>query len=130
MLSTNDSSILKEEIRLLREELEKLKEENRQLRKSILPSEWTPPLEFCFSPIENIIFAILYKNAPNLVSKERFMDAAYGMRAGDKIPEPKIVDVWICKIRSKIRDHGLMIENIHGQGYRLTQESAEILNNW
>ena len=50
------------------------------------------------------------------VSKGALMDALYFDRAGE--PEPKIVDILVCKLRRKIAGSGFVIETVWGQGYR------------
>jgi hypothetical protein len=37
--------------------------------------------------------------------------------------EPKTIDVHITKLRQKIAPHGIFLETIHGQGYRMPDES-------
>lgn len=54
---------------------------------------------------------------PNVVRKERIMDALYGL-SGDE-PNIKIVDVYICKIRKKTERIGVRIDTSWGQGYSL-----------
>lgn len=39
----------------------------------------------------------------------------------DNPPEPKIVDVWLCKLRAKVGRYGVSIETIWGVGYRLLE---------
>jgi two-component system cell cycle response regulator CtrA len=50
------------------------------------------------------------------VSKEAFLAHLYG---GHDVPEIKIIDVFICKIRRKLADHGCpdLIHTVRGRGY-------------
>ncbi len=41
--------------------------------------------------------------------------------------EPKIVDVFVCKIRAKLRKFQIRIETIWGQGYAMPEESKRQL---
>ena len=41
----------------------------------------------------------------------------------DDEPEMKIVDVFICKLRKKIRPFGLEIATVWGLGYRMSPET-------
>lgn len=50
------------------------------------------------------------------VSKDALMNHLYG---GMDEPEPKIVDVFICKIRRKLGDAKTVVETTWGRGYRL-----------
>lgn len=57
----------------------------------------------------------------NARSKPQLMDAVYWERvAEDDVPELKIVDVFVCKIRKKIVGSGIGIETLWGTGYRAT----------
>ncbi len=61
----------------------------------------------------------LRKETP--VSKETFLDHLYG---GMDEPEPKIIDVFICKLRKKIEDASggdNYIQTIWGRGYMLRE---------
>lgn len=57
-------------------------------------------------------------------TKEQLMVALYSDRPDDP-PEIKIVDVFICKLRKKLRPIGVDIETLWGQGYRLTPAMRE-----
>lgn len=50
------------------------------------------------------------------VSKDALMNHLYG---GMDEPEPKIVDVFVCKIRRKLGDAKAVVETTWGRGYRL-----------
>lgn len=42
----------------------------------------------------------------------------------------KIIDVFICKLRAKLRPHGLEIATIWGRGYELTPDARARLQAW
>ncbi|XDZ67694.1 response regulator transcription factor [Alphaproteobacteria bacterium LSUCC0226] len=66
-----------------------------------------------------IEFLALRKGA--VLSKDAFLSHLYG---GIDEPEPKIIDVFICKLRRKLVDNGtegLNIDTIWGQGYTLRE---------
>ncbi|YBV98388.1 helix-turn-helix domain-containing protein [Phyllobacteriaceae bacterium JZ32] len=50
-------------------------------------------------------------------SSEQLMAALYW--ADDEEPLIKIIDVFICKLRKKLRPLDIKIETIWGRGYRL-----------
>ena len=55
------------------------------------------------------------------MSKDAFLNHLYG---GIDEPEPKIIDVFMCKLRHKIADagsSGVVIDTIWGQGYILRE---------
>lgn len=56
----------------------------------------------------------------SVVTKEKAMSSLYSVRSADEIPEPKILDVMVCKIRAKLRKLGwdASIKTIWGVGYR------------
>ena len=66
-----------------------------------------------------IEFLALRKGA--VLSKDTFLSHLYG---GIDEPEPKIIDVFICKLCRKLVDHGaegLNIDTVWGQGYTLRE---------
>ena len=66
-----------------------------------------------------IEFLALRKGA--VLSEDAFLNHLYG---GIDEPEPKIIDVFMCKLRRKIADagaSGVVIDTIWGQGYILRE---------
>ena len=62
-----------------------------------------------------IEFMALRKGA--FLSKDAFLNHLYG---GIDKPKPKIIDVFICKLRRKLvknGDEGLSVDKVWGQGY-------------
>ena len=56
-----------------------------------------------------------------MLSKDAFLNHLYG---GIDEPEPKIIDVFMCKLRRKLADvgaTGVVIDTIWGQGYILRE---------
>jgi len=109
-------------------ELAELRAENEQLREHIhylegllkkgtdaIPPEWR------LTGIEAKIYLALARGG--LVSKEQILESAYYDRVDDP-PEIKIVDVFICKLRKKLKPYGVQITTIWGVGYRLEQAQA------
>jgi two-component system cell cycle response regulator CtrA len=77
-------------------------------------------LYFDLTPREAICFGVLLNNkAPR---RSTFMAALYSDRADDEI-EPKIIDVFICKIRKKMRPLGIEIKTHWGEAYEMPVES-------
>ncbi|MEZ2410518.1 helix-turn-helix domain-containing protein [Bosea sp. RCC_152_1] len=64
------------------------------------------------------LFGALLKRP--MLTKTGVMATLYSERP-DEEPEMKIVDVYVCKIRKKLKPYGLEIETIWGQGYRMTE---------
>lgn len=67
---------------------------------------------------EMALLARLAEIWPRVLSKEAAMTCLYSLRPGDQ-PDIKIVDVWICKIRRKLKPLGLRIDTSWGRGYAL-----------
>lgn len=61
-----------------------------------------------------------------LMSRDNLYDAYSGHRIDDR--GIRIIDVFISKMRPALREKGIVIETIWGQGYRLTSHSKNRLN--
>jgi two-component system, cell cycle response regulator CtrA len=100
----------------------KLEAENDELRVRIRELEEmlgitfeTPP-QFGFSRSESAIFGLLLKQ--QLVRRSAMMDSIYLHKQDEA--EIKIVDVWVCRMRRKLRPYGITIQTQWGQGYFLS----------
>lgn len=70
--------------------------------------------------LESAIVKILHDNLGKPIAKERLHSAIYAMRVTDaEIPEPKIIDVFISKIRRKLSGSPWQIKTDWGFGYSL-----------
>lgn len=56
------------------------------------------------------------------------VSALYFDVPGGDAPQPKIVDVYVCKIRKKITGAPFVIETVWGEGYRLTMKDPYPVN--
>lgn len=108
----------------LREEIEERDETIRQLRAELSgPDElpgWLPHLTGRESDFLRVL-----ASRDRLLTKEALYVAVYG--STDNGPDLKIVDVIICKLRRKLIDHGIIIETVWGQGYKLDRDSRQLL---
>jgi two-component system cell cycle response regulator CtrA len=77
------------------------------------------PVEFGLTGSEAKVLNLLMLR--DAVCKDGFMDAIYRGR-GDDEPEVKIIDVFICKLRRKIRPFGVEIKTIWGRGYQMAPD--------
>jgi DNA-binding response OmpR family regulator len=70
-------------------------------------------------------FNILLRQKGKICTKEFILQKMYGKKTkkGDKIPEPKIIDVLICAIRKKLPPNS--IKTIWGRGYKLVEDFNE-----
>lgn len=108
----------------LRTENDTLREENEQLKAHFaLNHVW--PRAWKLTAGEGIVLSLLATRP--LVSVPAAMTAIYSDRAGPE-PKPKIIDVWICHLRRKLKAQHIEIENVWGRGYRLTESTRTYLN--
>lgn len=107
----------------LLEERDTLSEQVRQLQEALAPTTLLPRAWRLTKTEERFLRAIRAVG-PNLLHHERAMLALYGM--WDNMPEQKILDVMICKIRRKLMEAQaqVRIETIWGRGWRLTPEGC------
>lgn len=106
-----------------------LEAENELLREKVIALEEIlglrieTPLVLGLTSHEAKMFGILLKR--ELVTKEAAMAALYGDRPNGEV-EIKIVDVFVCKARKKLKPFGIEIETVWGRGYRMPQTSKAI----
>lgn len=77
------------------------------------------------TPKEFAVVELLAIHTDRHVTKQMLIDHIY---PGRKIPDPKIIDVYLCKLRKKLFDgcgDGNLIHTCHGSGYQLRTESAD-----
>lgn len=78
------------------------------------------PLMLGLTGHEAKLFGILLKR--DLVTKEAAMVAIYGDQPNSEV-EIKIVDVFVCKARKKLKPYDIEIETVRGRGYRMPAAS-------
>lgn len=79
--------------------------------------DFLPPVEWALTPNEARLLGALMER--EVLTKDAAMAALYRDRGADE-PDAKIVDVFICKLRAKLKRFGLSIETRWGVGYQLT----------
>jgi two-component system cell cycle response regulator CtrA len=122
MLAPPNRDPLYLEIASLREQLELRDEEVRQLREMFTPVLAFPP-QWRLTSRETSMLAALYA-AKGALGKEALHHAVSDLEIET---EPKIVDVYICKIRRKVGRFGIRIETLWGDGFRLRGESRAVI---
>ena len=115
---TESELVLK--VRLLEAENYALREEVRELRRVFADDD--VPMIPGVTAKERQVFATLWKRE-GVVSRHQIMSAIYGAIIDDA-PDPKTVDVFICKLRKKLVPLGITIVTVWGQGWRLEDKSA------
>lgn len=105
-------------VRTLEEENEKLRERVIELEE-MLGMTLDAPLNFGLTAHEAKVLGLLSK--VTMATKEMIMSTLYFDRPND-MPEIKIVDVFICKMRRKLEPFEISIETVWGRGYSLAKE--------
>lgn len=106
--------------------LEAVENENDMLRARVAQLEemvgfhMPAPIVFGFTGSEARVFGVLMKR--DVATKEMVMAGLYAHKS-DEGAAIKIVDVFICKMRAKLKRFEIPIETVWGQGYRLLPET-------
>lgn len=87
------------------------------------PSASDPLPVVTMSKLERRLFMRLHKANGAVIHPERLMNALYFDKVGDE-PHIKIVDVYVWKVRNRLRGTRYSIKNLHGQGYRLAEATC------
>lgn len=96
----------------------KLVERVDELEKAIFGSTLEAPPEWKLTASESRVFCALASR--EVATKEFLLVALYDDTFKDRA-EPKIVDVYVCKLRKKLKLYDVSIETIWGKGYRLPE---------
>lgn len=122
---------LRARVRALEAQVADLEEEKLRLQEELDferygEAGWEPPRAFGLTKKEAAVLKAL--TGRQRCSKEYLLDAIYGV--AEDAPQMKIIDVFICKLRAKLRPHGIAIETIWGEGFELSADMRERLLNW
>lgn len=96
--------------------IEMLEERIRQLEDELAPKTAPVRVEWCLTQSEARVFSHL--TTREQATKQSIMLAMYSDRI-DVEPEMKIVDVFVCKMRKKLKPFGIEIITVWGAGYAL-----------
>lgn len=116
--SVNKSADLDED------EVYELRERVRQLEGEVHDAAWMPT-EWALTPRECAVLNLLLKRS--IMTRSHAQAAIYGDDP-DGGADPKIIDVFIHKIRKKLEPYGLKIDTYRGEGFRLTPDSFAVLD--
>lgn len=97
-----------------------------QLEAVLFGGRFVPPVELRLTGSEAAVVAALYSREH--CTKDAIMAALYRNLAKDEA-EIKIVDVFICKVRKKLKPFGIEITTIWGQGYAMPAASKAIMRS-
>jgi two-component system cell cycle response regulator CtrA len=105
-------------------ENEELRERVRQLEEIITGFEPDFPREFQITPSEAQVLRALMLSG--MTTKDHLMHVLYGARQGDP-PRTEVLNVYVCKLRSKLLKFGISIDTVWGRGYAMSPASKAIL---
>lgn len=117
------SNPLHQEIASLRSENDELRETVRFMRDMLMPP-MRFPRAWRLTPTEGRLLAAFYANPEGLRKESVHAVIDENM---EPVTEPKIVDVFICKMRKKLKPYGVAFETQWGSGYFMTPESFSIV---
>lgn len=80
---------------------------------------------FRTSPIEAAMVAFLLKRTEVTKAQLHQVIEQNRPKGRDEPTEEKIVDVMICKLRKKLKIHGIIIETMWGMGYLIPKEHRQ-----
>ena len=107
---------------MLRAENDGLRARIGDLERDALAGEPVLPIEWRLTATEARVFGALL--ARERATKDRIMAVLYADRPADgDVPEMKICDVLICKLRKKVAPFGVKIFTVWGSGWRLDPET-------
>ena len=87
-----------------------------QLEEALFRPDFRFPVEWKLTAQEVTLLGALIASGDAVLTRAAMMSALYG---SDDWATPKIVDVLICRMRTKLTPCGIEIETVWGRGYRL-----------
>ncbi len=112
-------------VQSLIDENEILRERIKQLEACIISDE-PVPAEFNLTKTEKNILRVLIRC--NLANRDKIFAALYAERYDDP-PDDKLADVFICKIRRKLKPFGIEIKTTWGEGWSLDPLGRDIIKS-
>jgi len=70
------------------------------------------------TPLERLVLVVMVDAAPNMISRDQIMDCLYATRSDDEVPQSKIVDVAVSRLRKKLPARRGEILTVFGRGYK------------
>ena len=114
---------------MLRERVERLEAELKVLRSDFHAESYVAPAEFALNwSQERILGALIRHTSP--LTHDALFEVTRGPRARAEDRGEKLIHTVVCKLRQKLRPHGVEINTVSGVGYRLSTESRNRLLHW
>lgn len=76
----------------------------------------------CLTETQMSVIIAIKDSWPRICTKEHLLRVLYLIRSDE--PDMKILDVFICKLRPKIKGLGFSIDTIWGQGFRFVYDDV------
>jgi two-component system cell cycle response regulator CtrA len=113
-------------VRRIEAENEQLRERVAQLEELVIEDLTSrTPIELELTIHEAALVGFLMKRTE--ASKEQLLTAIYGhLPSGDE-PEIKIIDVFVCKARKKLKKFGIEVKTLWGRGYMMPPAAKSAL---
>lgn len=86
-----------------------------------LGADFEPHVALGLTVLEARLVGLLVKKGQ--ATKDQIMHACYGLRGDADMPQAKIIDVFVCKARRKLKRFGIEVTTVWGQGYAMPDES-------
>ena len=91
-----------------------------QLEEALFRPDFRFPVEWKLTRQEVTLLGALLASGDAVLTRAAMMSALY---ASDDWAVPKIIDVLICKMRTKLKPYGIEVETVWGRGYRLPAQA-------
>lgn len=114
--------------------IEAIEAENDELRARIAELEEMVglrieiPLIFGLTASEARVVGVMMRLP--IATKEALLTAIITDVTGNKVPEQKIIDVFVCKARKKLQRFGIVIETVWGRGYRIDEDNRALIRQY
>lgn len=119
--SENPREPLLTEITNLRAQVSDLKFQMREMSEKKIDASWSLKSAFGLTRQEATILAGLIEHGR--MSKPGLYHLCYGSRADEDQPDPKIIDVFVCKLRAKLEPFGIEVDTVWGFGYEMKPDA-------
>jgi two-component system cell cycle response regulator CtrA len=109
----------------LRDQNDELREKVRQLEE-VIGLSFQAPVEFGLTRREEMVLGTLLRR--ERLSKEQIMTVMYSDRIS--VPDIRILDVYVCRLRKKLKPFEIEIRTMWGIGYALPPASKAIIKQF
>lgn len=117
--------LLQREVETLRETVADLQFRLEEITASMIAFEMPEIDEIRFTPSERALLKMMHDHLGHPVRKDRMWSALYAARICDRdVAVEKIIDVFICKIRTKLKGSRFRVVTHWGVGWSLHKEEA------